>query len=470
MVAIEYQGSLEAEHGTGRNIAPFVELEWGSEAYTLMKKIKNLFDPEAILSPGVILNSDPNVHLKNLKRLPIAHPLIDKCTECGFCEPVCPSRNLSLTSWQRIALYREIQRRKAESELPEDLEPLEDAFSYLGVDTCAATGLCEDRCPVGINTGDLVKTLRGEQNRYSHKPVALIARHFEGVTFMVRGGLIAANASHRALGTAGMNSASSRLRKASGNRIPLWSPATPRGGSPKTLNRYRCKVVGEEIIYWPSCASRNFALPSGSSKPTLTSVALRLLEKAGYQVTVMSNNGLCCGQPFFSKGHPLTGAEKQRELEDELKALSRDGEVLVVGDTSPCAMQMNLSSIDVLDPVKFAIEHLMSRLKVAPVPGSIALHITCSTRKMGLARQAEHVARQCSESVIIPTNIECCGFAGDKGFNIPELNASALSTLKSQVKGCRQGYSTSLTCEIGLAAHSEIPYSSILYLIDEAAQ
>ena len=127
-----------------------------------------------------------------------------------------------------------------------------------------------------------------------------------------------------------------------------------------------------------------------------------------------------------------------------------------------------MTSLSLCDPIQFALEYLVERLHLTPVAEKVALHITCSTRKMGLAGKAEELAKRCAQEVIIPNDIECCGFAGDKGFFTPELNASALSSLKAQVGGCRRGYSTSLTCEIGLTHHGKIPYSSILYLVDQA--
>jgi D-lactate dehydrogenase len=35
LVAVKHNGSLKAEHGTGRNMAPFVEKEWGGGVYGL---------------------------------------------------------------------------------------------------------------------------------------------------------------------------------------------------------------------------------------------------------------------------------------------------------------------------------------------------------------------------------------------------------------------------------------------------
>ena len=77
------------------------------------------------------------------------------------------------------------------------------------------------------------------------------------------------------------------------------------------------------------------------------------------------------------------------------------------------------------------------------------------------------VAGACARHVFVPEEEGCCGFAGDKGFNVPELNASALSRLRQQLPaGCDQGYSNSRTCEIGLSRHAGVPYRSIAYLVD----
>ncbi|HSW65226.1 MAG TPA: FAD-binding and (Fe-S)-binding domain-containing protein [Dissulfurispiraceae bacterium] len=108
IVVKKYDGSLKGEHGTGRNMAPFVELEWGNQAYMYMRRLKNAFDPDTILNPGVVINDNPNVYVEDLKPMPAVNEIIDKCIECGFCEPVCPSKNITTTPRQRITTQREI--------------------------------------------------------------------------------------------------------------------------------------------------------------------------------------------------------------------------------------------------------------------------------------------------------------------------------------------------------------------------
>ncbi len=118
LVVKKYDGSLKAEHGTGRNMAPFVEMEWGKEAADLMRTIKRLFDPDNLLNPGVILNDNPAAHLENLKPMPAAEDIVDRCIECGFCEPLCPSHRLTLSPRQRIVSVRELARRAAAGNRP----------------------------------------------------------------------------------------------------------------------------------------------------------------------------------------------------------------------------------------------------------------------------------------------------------------------------------------------------------------
>ncbi len=152
---------------------------------------------------------------------------------------------------------------------------------------------------------------------------------------------------------------------------------------------------------------------------------------------------------------------------------SNNGEIPVLCDTSPCLYRMRAMSdnrLQLFEPIEFVLIYLMERLKFTQLDVKVAVHPTCSTRKMGLEVKLEQLARACARDVVIPQEIYCCGFAGDLGFRFPELNASALKDLNTHVCTCEAGYSTSKTCEIGLSLHGDIPYRSILYLVDEASE
>ena len=472
LVAVEFGGSLKAEHGTGRNMAPFVELEWGHDAWQLMWQIKRLLDPDNLLNPDVVLSEDPQIHLKNLKPLPEADPLVDKCIECGFCEPVCPSEGLTLSPRQRIVIWRDIQARRRAGE---DTRELEKAYQYHGLDTCAATGLCAQRCPVGINTGDLVRKLRSE--KASGQFVAnQLARHFAGALKATRFVLAGASAAERLLGAPLLTRLSVGIRKVSGGRLAQWDPSLPQpvrfvSSSPEAQADGRPRVV-----YMAACVSRTMG-PARSDKAQepLIEVTRRLLEKAGYQVVYPDAiDNLCCGQPFASKGYPNQAATKKDELIAALLRASRNGVDPIYCDTSPCTLQIREAAAEagltLFDPVRFIREHLYERLDFEPEQTPLAVHVTCSTQHLGEAEGLIDIARRCSARVVVPEGIHCCGFAGDKGFNVPELNAHALQTLAEQTAGCEEGISTSRTCEIGLSRHSGIDYHGLVYLVDRVTR
>lgn len=472
LVAVEFGGALKAEHGTGRNMAPFVELEWGSEAYALMWKIKRLLDPAGILNPDVVLSEDPDIHLKNLKPMPAADEIVDKCIECGFCEPVCPSNGLTLTPRQRIVIWRDIQARKRAGV---DTTEIERLYHYHGVETCAATGLCAQRCPVDINTGDLVRKLRG---REASKTGAAnwLADHFSTAVQGTRFMLHAANGAHIILGTKRLAKLSATMTNASKGRVPQWTPATPQPLQRLHLPKPAVQDERPRVVYLAACVSRAMgpAARDQEQEPLLDKTR-SLLEKAGYQVIFPEQlNDLCCGQPFASKGYAEQGERKRQEMLDALLKASRGGLDPIYCDTSPCTLRLvqglTDQRLDMYDPVRFIRTHLLDKLEFVPQDKPIAVHVTCSTQHLGEAQALIDIARRCANEVVIPEGIHCCGFAGDKGFTTPELNEHALRSLKNAVQICEEGISTSRTCEIGLSRHGEIDYHGLVYLVDRVTR
>ena len=467
LVAVEFGGSLKAEHGTGRNMAPFVELEWGSDAYQLMWQLKRLLDPQGILNPDVVLSEDPHIHLKHLKPMPAADEIVDKCIECGFCEPVCPSKGLTLSPRQRIVIWRDIQAKKRAGI---DTLELEKAYAYQGIDTCAATGLCAQRCPVGINTGELVKKLRA-RSAHNVKTADWLGNHFtttlQGARFMLH----AANGARMLLGAPRLGKISAALTRVSKGRVPLWTNAMPQ---PERPIRFSPPVndARPRVVYLAACVSRVMGPAAGDSEQmSLLDKTRGLLEKAGYQIVFPDNmDSLCCGQPFASKGYAEQAEHKRQELIGALLHASRGGLDPIYCDTSPCTLRLvqdlNQSRLDLYDPVRFIRTHLVHKLNFTPQTAPIAVHVTCSTQHLGESQALIDIARLCSTQVVIPEGIHCCGFAGDKGFTTPELNAHSLRTLKDAVQHCSEGISTSRTCEIGLSQHGGIDYHGLVYLVD----
>mgnify|MGYP005907141849 CR=1 FL=1 len=512
LVVDKYDGSLKAEHGTGRNMAPFVRYEWGDAAYEKMKAIKALFDPKGLLNPGVIFNDDPQCHIKNFKPLPllevtsdklqatstmqhdgaalVAHSsslVANKCIECGFCEVNCLSCGFTLSSRQRIVVQREISRLKQSGKEPERLALLQKQYRYPGNQTCAGDGLCSMSCPMGINTGDLTHIIRQEllpPGSFGYKVGDFAANHFAGIKSALRPVLSLANFGHSVLGTKTMSSITKGMHNALG--IPLWTPAMPKSYKLRNDELQATSTVqhdsaalaarSSKVVYFPSCINQTMGLPKKSPvEQPLVNKMISLLQKAGYEVIFPKDmDKLCCGTIWESKGMLDIADRKTAELEAALWEASEQGRYPVLCDQSPCLHRMRqcIKKMKLYEPAEFIYTFLRDRLVFTPTDRPVALHITCSMRRMGLADILVSLARLCSSNVIVPEEVGCCGFAGDRGFTYPELNAYALRKLRPQIKaaGVSIGYSNSRTCEIGLATNSGIPYVSIAYLVDECTK
>lgn len=483
LVVDKYDGSLKAEHGTGRNMAPYVRQEWGDEAYEVMRTIKQIFDPENLLNPGVIFNDDPQCHIKNFKPLPmidfgpqaehITHK-VNRCIECGFCEVNCVSCGLTLSSRQRIVLQRELARLKQTGEAPQRWARLQKQYRYQGNQTCAGDGLCSMSCPMGINTGDLTHLVRQAQlppGSIGYKTGNLAARHLHGIKNILRPVLTIADFGHTLLGTKAMSNLTRNMHRLAG--IPLWTPAMPQSHRVRETSDASQSADTHKVVYFPSCINQAMGLARKSPvEQVLVNKMVALLHKAGYEVIFPDNmDNLCCGTIWESKGMMDIADRKTAELEAALWKASKGGKYPVLCDQSPCLHRMRekITKMKLYEPAEFIYTHLRERLEFKPTDRPVAVHITCSMRKMGLADTLIALARLCSTHVFVPEEVGCCGFAGDRGFTHPELNAYALRKLRPQLeeKNIEIGYSNSRTCEIGLTTHSGIPYVSIAYLVDE---
>ena len=472
LVTRDFDGSLKAEHGTGRAIAPYVRLEWGDTVHAVMREIKALLDPHGILNPGVMFNEDPHEHLRGLKLPLTSHPGIDMCVDCGFCEPVCPSRHIAFTPRQRIAAWREIARLERAGR-GEEAGQWRAVFAELGESTCATDGLCTTRCPLAIDVASFIRDLRRDNATPATRTAATaVAANFSAAARLVRGVLGAADLGHLALGPDRMEAAGRILARLSGDRLPLWDKSLPRPAA--SLPGGKGAVSGRDVVvYLPSCAVRTMGDTRHDRLEPLPEVTVRLLERAGFTVRIPEGiDDLCCGKAFETKGLHHQAGTKLRQMENALRAASDNGRHPILCDTSPCLARMKkeMSGLALYEPIEFAHLFLLRRLRLEPVGRRVALHPTCSTRLMNLAGPFEDLARLLAREVVLPRDVLCCGFSGDKGFHRPELNASALAGLAAQVCGCDEGYSTSRTCEIGLTRHGGIPYRSILYLLEECSR
>ncbi len=483
LVVKKYDGALKAEHGTGRNMAPFVETEWGPEAKAVMERLKDLVDPLRLLNPGVILNADAHCHVANLKPMPGVEEEVDKCIECGYCEQKCPSRELTLTPRQRIVVRREMARLEASREDPALRTALQKAWSYDAVGTCAVDGLCATACPVGIDTGQLTKRFR----RASHSPTTqkwalALARHFARVEPVIRFALRGGHLVQSLFGPKAMPLLT-RAMKVFGF-THQWSPEMPR---PAKANLPATSAQQAQAIYFPACISRTMGhLPGEPDDLSLAEALVLVAHRAGVPLHIPQDvEGTCCGVPFSSKGYDEAHRHMVNRAVERFWVWSHQGNLPIVMDTSPCTHgvlasrayltpenQTRLDQMKIMDSIAFAHDVLLPRLQVARKVGAVVLHPVCSVTKMNLVGKLESVARACAETVVIPRDAGCCGFAGDRGFSHPELTASATrhEAREVQSRGFDGYFSSSRTCEVGLSRATEQTYRSFLYLLESATR
>jgi len=493
LVVEKYDGSLKAEHGTGVNMAPYVEREWGEKATELMWRLKRLADPDGVLAPDVVLSRDPGIHLRNLKTTPAIEDWggARTCVECGFCEPVCPSRNLTTTPRQRIVLRREMARQPEGSPVQRAL--LEE-YEYDAVDTCATDGSCQLACPLGIDTGRMVKELRVAQHGERAERAALAtARRWAAVEKLSRVALrVGGPLVRRTKRGAGLPGPG--VGGGGGDPLPTKAGRVGRGSPPPP---------GEAAaIYVPSCTNRIFGPPADgpisrssidgsarrgvefdrSAHRSIVEALLEVSVRAGMPVAIPDEvEGSCCGLPWSSKGFETAHRHKANEMVEKLWRWSEEGRLPVVIDAASCTGAIadpaegvlseenseRLSQMEIVDSVAWALR-LLPHLEVGDKVSSATAHPTCATRRLGLAHPLKALAEALADEVYIAPSATCCGFAGDRGITHPELTASATRPQAEELAGRRfDAYlSSNRTCEIAMTRATGETYESPLILLE----
>lgn len=478
-LVLAQQGSLKAEHGTGRIMAPFVRRQYGDELTDLMWDIKRLIDPDGILNPGVVLSDDPDSYLYDLKRVPTVEQEVDRCVECGYCEPTCPSKSITLTPRQRIVLRRDMAWAEEQGDT-ELLAELRADYDYEGVQTCAVDGMCGVACPVDINTGDLVRRLRAEQaSKLEDGLWDVAARGWGAVTRVGGVALTVADAMPAPLVT-GVTKIGRAILGA--DTMPLYDAGLPRGGSKAPSPD---APADAQAVFFGACIGTMFG-PEDHGVGSRDAVRA-LLERAGIPVVIPDDaGGLCCGTPWKSKGH-LSGYDRMTDrVLDSLWAASRHGELPVVCDAASCteglhvmlakaaAARPEYAGLVIEDATTFLAREALPHLTVTQKLQSIAVHPTCSTTALGATGALTALAAAVADDVFVPDGWGCCAFAGDRGMLHPELTASATAVESAEIADAdaqRGGFdafvSANRTCEIGMSRATGRPYRHVVEVLEE---
>ncbi|MFZ9227977.1 MAG: FAD-binding and (Fe-S)-binding domain-containing protein, partial [Candidatus Nanopelagicales bacterium] len=463
-LVLSQDGSLKAEHGTGRIMAPFVKKQFGEELYQIMVDLKKLIDPKNLLNPGVIINENEKIYIENLKTQNSIDQEVDKCVECGYCETVCPSKDVTLTPRQRITLRRaEVEALKTNDQ--ETLDAIKENYDYQAIDTCAVDGMCQTACPVHINTGDLVKRLRSENQSGVSQYLGFIASKNWGKTTNLLSKLLTLA---KKLPSSLVIPVNKIARQIGGNNsLPLWNKELPNGGRPRVGK----SINNPDLLYFPSCTSSLYGEDS-----TIQSF-LSLCNKAGLNVLIPEDiDQLCCATPWSSKG--LTQGFEEMALKTSTSILKhlKDPAVEVVSDASSCSQGLqNLlkdTSVATKDLVQFIAESVLPKLEINRKVSTLALHPTCSGVEMGTNKFLNQIALSIADEVITPLDWSCCGFAGDRGLLHPELTESATEKEAQEIKNQEIQYfaSTNKPCQIALSKATGKKYVHIVELLDELSR
>ncbi|MFF0623850.1 FAD-binding and (Fe-S)-binding domain-containing protein [Streptomyces sp. NPDC004296] len=453
-----FDGSLKAEHATGRNIAPFLELEWGPRATELMWRIKETVDPGGILAPRVLLDRDPRAHLRGLKTIPQVEAVADPCIECGFCEPTCPSGDLTTTPRQRIVLRREMLRQPPRSAVG---DALLDAYGYDAVDTCAGDSTCKLACPVGIDTGALMKDFRHRRHTPREERIAeLTARHFGAVERAARLAVAAAERLDDRLLARVTGAARRAVRP---DLVPEWLPQIPGAAAGRLPATRR---TGAAAVYYPACVNRIFGEPAGHRGPSLPQAVVALARRADRPVWIPPDvTGTCCATIWHSKGYERGNRLMANRIVEAAWGWTAGGQLPLVVDASSCTLGLAREVVPYLTPFNRSLhaeltvvdsvvwaEELLPRLAVRRTLGSAVLHPTCSMQHLGDEDQLRRVAEACAREVVVPDDAGCCAFAGDRGLLHRELTESATAKEAAEVtaRPFDAHLSANRMCEIGM--------------------
>ena len=484
LVVRKHDGSLKAEHGTGRNMAPFVAAEWGDKATAMMWRIKQLADPHGILAPDVILTRNPSLHLENLKSFPQIEGVTgaSHCIECGFCEPVCPSRNVTMTPRQRIATRREMSRQKSDSAM---LAQLQREYQYDGIETCAGDGTCAIPCPIGINTGALIKEFRARENGPAAEAAALrLAQHWKAVERLSRVSLRGAHTFSSVFGVKPLTALTAIARSVvSPDLMPAVPGSMPRAASglPET-NRQ-----GAAAVYFCACINRMFGRdPAGPAGPSLAETFVSLSKRAGKPLWIPPDvAGLCCSTPWKSKAYHQGHQYMARSVAAALWRWSDGGALPIVVDAASCSLGLKediatqlegeqrkqYESLEIIDSIAWCRD-LLPSLTISRTLRRVAVHPTCSTTHLGLAGVLKQIAGHLADEVEVPIGTTCCGTAGDRGLLHPELVVSATREVRAvlDAQPADAYLSANRTCEMGLRHATGRPYESFIFLLEELSR
>ncbi|MFE3286473.1 (Fe-S)-binding protein, partial [Streptomyces sp. NPDC059233] len=395
----------------------------------------------------------------------------------------CPSGDLTTTPRQRIVLRREMARQQPGSPV---LDGLLDSYGHDAVDTCAGDSTCALACPVGIDTGALMRDFRHRRHGPREEAAAaLAARRFKSVEAAARMAVAAADKITDLVGNGPLTALTGAARKAvRPDLVPQWLPQVP-GAAARELPPTR--RVGAHAVYYQACVNRIFAGPEGRPGPSLPEAVVAVSERAGKPVWIPGDvHGTCCATIWHSKGYEEGNRVMANRIVEAAWGWTAGGRLPLVVDASSCTLGLTHevvpyltdfnralhAELRIVDSIVWAADELLPHLEILRTVGSAVLHPTCSMRHLGDEAQLRAVAGACADEVVVPDDAGCCAFAGDRGMLHPELTASATAREAAEVTAREfdAHLSANRMCEVGMDRATGRHYHSALLELERATR
>jgi D-lactate dehydrogenase len=387
-----------------------------------------------------------------------------------------------MTPRQRIVVRREMVRQKDDSAV---LAQLQREYQYDGIETCAGDGTCAIPCPIGINTGALIKEFRARENGPAAEAVALrLAQHWKVVERASRAGLRGAHAFSSVFGVKPLTALAATARSVvSPDLLPAVPGPMPRAAAPLPETDRN----GAAAVYFCACINRMFGRdPAGPAGPSLAETFVALSGRAGKPLWIPPDvAGLCCSTPWKSKAYTQGHKYMAQAVAGALWRWSDGGALPIVVDAASCTLGLRedvatqlegerkeqYQRLKIIDSIAWCRD-LLPNLAISRTLRRVAVHPTCSTTHLGLAGALKQVAGRLADEIEVPIGTTCCGTAGDRGLLHPELVVSATREVRAvlDARPCDAYLSANRTCEMGLRHATGRPYESFIFLLEELSR
>ena len=168
-LALEFEGSMSGEHGDGLARSMWNEKMFGSKIYSAFQDVKNVFDPENMMNPGKIVDSQPMT--ENLRMVPNYQTAeintgfsytkeggfsaaIEMCNGQGACRKVtsgtmCPSYMVTREEKHSTRGRANALRGAISGDLTRDSLTSEALYEVL--DLCLECKACKAECPSNVD-------------------------------------------------------------------------------------------------------------------------------------------------------------------------------------------------------------------------------------------------------------------------------------------------------------------------------